>query len=267
MKKFFKRLFFLICICLGGYIAYSMIGQDTIDNYITKSRVFVTGNIHGKLDIAKLSVENFPEQMDLNIDDNLIIVGDFGLIWDDDIEDEMILDELSTRNYKILFVDGAHENFSLLNEYEIVDLYGGKAHKIRDNIFHLMRGEVYVISGKKYAVLGGGESVDKEYREYAISYWEEEIPTKDEIGNLTNNLNKYNDYVDYVLTYTPPSSDLRMIGAELGYNLGKGSALNSILETLSENIKYKKWFHSYYHLDLELSRKHISIYNEIIELK
>ena len=244
-----------------------MIGQETIQNYVTDSRVFVTGNLHGKLDIEKISVKNFPLQKELDLDDNLIIVGDFGLIWDENIEDEMILDNLANKNFKILFVDGAHENFNLLNKYEVVELYGGKAHKIRDNIFHLIRGEVYTIAGKKYVAFGGGESLDKKYREKGVSYWDEEIPSNDEWENLLNNLEKYNNYVDYILTYTPPSSDLRMIGAELGRNLGKGSELNIKLQNLSENIKYKKWFHSYYHLDLELSRKHTSLYNKIIELK
>lgn len=265
--KFLRNLIIIMCIGAGIYGAYTMVGQETIDNYIVKSRVFVTGNLHGKLDMEKLSLDSFPEQKELLADDNLIIVGDFGLIWDENIEDEMILDELATRNFKILFVDGAHENFDLLNKYEVVELYGGKAHKIRNNIFHLMRGEVYTISGKKYAVFGGGESIDKNYREKGISYWEEEIPSNEEWSNLLNNLNKYNNYVDYVLTYTPPSSDLRMIGAELGKNIGKGSEININLQSLSEKIKYKKWIHSYYHLDLELSRKHISVYSEIIELK
>lgn len=264
--KFLRNLIVIICIAAGLYGAYFIIGQETIDNYIIKSRVFVTGNLHGRLDMDKLSIESFPEQKELMMDDNLIIVGDFGLIWDENIEDEMILDDLASKNFKILFVDGAHENFDLLSQYEVVDLYGGKAHKIRNNIFHLMRGEVYTISGKKYAVFGGGESLDKDYREKGISYWEEEIPSNGEWSNLFDNLNKCNNYVDYILTYTPPSSDLRMIGAELGKNIGKGSELNIKLQDLSEKLKYKKWIHSYYHLDLELSRKHISVYNEIIEL-
>lgn len=264
--KFLRNLIIIICIAAGLYGAYIMIGQETIDNYIVKSRVFVTGNLHGKLDMDKLSVENFPEQKELTMEDNLIIVGDFGLIWDENIEDEMLLDNLASKNFKILFVDGAHENFALLNQYDVVDLYGGKVHKIRDNIFHLMRGEIYTISGKKFTVFGGGESLDKNYREKGISYWEEEIPNNDEWSNLLSNLNKYNNYVDYILTYTPPSSDLRLIGAELGYNIGKGSELNINLESLREKVKYKKWIHSYYHLDLELSRKHINIYNEIMEL-
>ena len=267
MKKFLGISAIIIALGVGGYFGYKMLGPENIKDYIMPSRVFVTGNLHGKLNIDKINVENFPEQNELNNNDNLIVVGDFGLIWDENLEDEMILDELDGKKYNILFVDGSRENFDLLEDYEVVDLYGGKAHKIRDNIFHLMRGEIYVIGSKKYMVFGGGESTDKEYREKGISYWEEEIPNDDEWLNLKNNLIDYNNYVDYILTYTPPSSDLRIIGAEIGRNLGKGNDISEKLELLSENVKYKKWFHSYYHLDLEVSRKHISLYRDIIEVK
>lgn len=267
MKKFFRIVTIIVALCVGCFLGYKMLGKPKIKNYITPSRVFLTGNLHGKLDIDKIMGENFKVQAELGSDDNLIVVGDFGLIWDENIEDEMILDKLADKKYNILFVDGAHENFNLLNQYEVVDLYGGKAHKIRDNIYHLMRGEIYTIGGKKYLAFGGGESKDKQYREKGISYWDEEIPNKEEWNNLQENLSKHNNYIDYILTYTPPSSDLRIIGAELGRNLGKGTELNRQLQLMSENVKYKKWFHSYYHLDLEISRKHTNLYNNIIEVK
>lgn len=267
MKKFLWTVVIIISIVLGCYIAYSMVGADTIKAYFKQSNVYVTGNLHGKLGIDRLSEGYFVEQKELSVDDNLIILGDFGLIWDNNIEDEMMLDELDKKQYNILFVDGAHENFTLLNEYEVVDLYGGKAHKIRDNIYHLIRGEVYVIGGKKYLVFGGGESEDKGYRVEGETYWKEEVPTDDDWNNLRSNLKEHNNYVDYVLTYTTPSSDLKLIGAEYGINLGTGNSINRALEELKKEIKYKKWIHSYYHLDVEISRKHTSVYESFIKLK
>lgn len=267
MKKIIKILIVIMALCLGSWIGYKSIGEAKIKNYIEPSRVFITGNIHGKLGIDRLSEDNFLLQKELNSRDNLIILGDFGLIWDENIEDEMLLDDLDSRDYNILFVDGAHENFDLLNKYDVVEIYGGKAHKIRDNIYHLIRGEVYTIAGKKYLVFGGGESLDKDIREEGVSYWKEEIPSEEDWNNLKLNLNKYNNYVDYILTYTPPSQDLKIIGAEIGYNLGKGNDISQNLQLLADGIKYKKWCHSYYHLDVEISRKHTNIYEKILEIK
>lgn len=267
MKKFFTILIIIIALCFGCWIGYKSIGETKIHNYVKPSRVFITGNLHGKLGIDRLNEDTFIQQKELNANDNLIVLGDFGLIWDEHIEDEILLDDLDSKNYNILFVDGSHENFDLLNDYEVVEIYGGKAHKIRDNIYHLMRGEIYTIAGKQYMVFGGGESLDKDIRKQGVSYWNEEIPSKEDWNNVRVNLNKYNNYVDYVLTYTPPSADLRIIGAELGTNLGKGNNISQNLQLLSEGIKYKKWYHSYYHLDIEISRKHTNIYKAILEVK
>ena len=44
-------------------------------------RVFVTGDIHASLDIAKLTPEQWPLGNELTRDDYLVISGDFGAVW------------------------------------------------------------------------------------------------------------------------------------------------------------------------------------------
>lgn len=266
MKNILKFLAIIIALGLGCFFGYIFIGDIKIENYIEPSRVFITGNLHGKLGFDKLTDSNFVVQKELTSNDNLIVLGDFGLIWDENIEDELLLDKLANKKFNILFVDGAHENFDLLNKYEVVELYGAKAHKIRDNIYHLIRGEIYTIAGKKYLAFGGGESLDKNFRLEGISYWKEEIPSKEDWANLKANLEKNNNFIDYILTYTPPSDDLKIIGAELGHNLGKGNEISQNLQLCLSGVKYKKWYHSYYHLDSEITRKHINVYKKILEI-
>ena len=41
--------------------------------------IYVTGDIHGEVDISKLNTQNFSQAKE---GDYLIICGDFGLIWD-----------------------------------------------------------------------------------------------------------------------------------------------------------------------------------------
>ena len=43
--------------------------------------VYITGDIHGGLDIGKLNTRNFPEQKEMTKDDFVIICGDFGMPW------------------------------------------------------------------------------------------------------------------------------------------------------------------------------------------
>ena len=44
--------------------------------------IYVTGDIHGGMDIRKLGTGSFPDQKYMTKRDYVIICGDFGLVWD-----------------------------------------------------------------------------------------------------------------------------------------------------------------------------------------
>ncbi len=123
--------------------------------------IYITGDCHA--DFSKFSTKRFPEQKELNRNDYVIVCGDFG-IWYDNPEERYWLDWLSKKAFTILFVDGNHENFDRLNsiEFPVVSFCGGKAHKIRENIYHLMRGYIFNLCGKKIFSFGGASSHDVE---------------------------------------------------------------------------------------------------------
>jgi len=109
--------------------------------------LFVTADTHGKYYFSKLKAFA-KENKDLTKKDYVIIAGDFGGLWNEDTvaEDLAPYERLP---FTILFVDGNHDNFTLLNQFPITTWNGGKVHKISSNIIHLMRGQVYEIDGKK----------------------------------------------------------------------------------------------------------------------
>ena len=92
-------------------------------------------------------------------DDYVIVTGDFG-IWDKSKEQKYWLEWLSKKTFTVLFVDGNHENFDLLNSYPVKTWNGGKVHVIKDNILHLMRGQVFQIEGHSFFTFGGARSHD-----------------------------------------------------------------------------------------------------------
>lgn len=71
-------------------------------------------------------------------------------------------------------------------------------HKIRNNVIHLMRGEVYCIEGNTIFVMGGGYSIDKYRRTEGISWWLLEMPSKEECHNARVNLEKVGNHVDHM---------------------------------------------------------------------
>ena len=119
--------------------------------------IYVTGDCHA--DWTRFSMGSFPEQKEMTRDDFVIVCGDFGL-WHDTPTEKWWFKWFAQKNFTVLFVDGNHENFDRLygNEFKIVDFHGGKAHKISENIYHLMRGYVFELDGKKIFTFGGAKA-------------------------------------------------------------------------------------------------------------
>ncbi len=221
--------------------------------------VYITGDTHSPTDIHKLNTRLFPEQKTLSRQDYIIICGDFGGVWDLGKCDRHWLKWLAAKKFTLLFIDGNHENFDLLNDtFPVVTFCGGQAHKIEDNIYHLMRGEVFTLCGKTFFTMGGAESHDKEYRKAGESWWAAELPSPAEYANAASNLAKHNYTVDFILTHCAPTGIQREIEPHYPEN-----ALTDFLESLRANAQYKHWYFGHYHTDKALTAKDTVIYNNI----
>jgi len=159
--------------------------------------VFITGDTHG--DFRRFGTDSFPEQKQMTKDDYVIVCGDFG-IWNDSPHESHWLDWLNNKSFTTLFVDGNHSNFDRLYAMPISEWHGGQVHFVRDSIIHLMRGQVFDITGKRVFTMGGASSHDIDagilepddpnfstkckqldrqralYRINHISWWKEELP-------------------------------------------------------------------------------------------
>ena len=88
--------------------------------------IYLTADLHGDLD--RLQQVRKP----LRRHDSLIVLGDFGFIWNGSKAEQKLLRRLGKGKGTLLFLDGAHENFDLLAEYPVVEFAGGQARKLGD---------------------------------------------------------------------------------------------------------------------------------------
>lgn len=254
--------------------------------------IWVTGDIHSNPE--RLGVHSFYEQKEFskNKDENFVIIlGDFGLVWnkkEESPKETWWLNWLQEKPFTTLFVDGNHENHIRLNTYPVKEWNGGKVHEIRPNVLHLMRGEVFTIEDKKFFAMGGASSHDiqdgilndedpdwkekaKElnkkgkymYRVKGLSWWEEEIPSDTELENGLNNLEKHNYKVDFILTHSPSTSQLYLLGGKGLYNPDK---LSNYLEEVRVRTEYKKHFMGHMHVNRAINDKDIVLYEQIIRI-
>jgi len=218
--------------------------------------IFLTADIHGHIGLDWLS--NELSKIDLTEKDHLIILGDAGIVWDEK-EHQEVKEYYDSLSCTVLFLDGNHENFDILDSLPVTEMYGGKVHTVTSNIVHLMRGETFTIEGRTFFVFGGGYSAKKKDGTSPVFVWEREMPNKDEYDNGTENLRRTGNKVDYIITHVAPT--------EIAIGLGKAPVeeeieLNDYLTQVSENNEYSEWFFGHYHMDDDLGKFH-SVYRRI----
>lgn len=254
--------------------------------------IYITGDTHSSFN--RFSRKRFPDQDDMTKDDYVIIVGDFGGIWYPVRDtthrkaEDYNLEELNKRPFTTLFVPGNHENYARLmsDEFPTIPWKGGVVKQIRSSILMLMRGEMYDIDGARIFTFGGARSHDiqdglldagdpewkekarglrhqgrRYYRVKGLSWWEEELPTIQEMRHGLDTMEACGWAADYVITHCAPTS----IQAQLGRN--DADALTDYLETIRQRLDYKKWFFGHYHSNQEIDDRHMLLYEQIMRLR
>lgn len=253
--------------------------------------LYITGDIHGRPE--RLSVHSFFEQKEFSKNKNeniVIILGDFGVVWARDGEDtneEYWLNWLESKPFTTVFVDGNHDNIPRLDSYHIKEWNGGLVNEIRPHVLRLRRGEVFNIEGKKFFAFGGASSHDISdgildyededwrhkarilekkgkymYRVKGLTWWEEELPTEEEMENGRKNLANHDYKVDYIISHSPSASVIAL----LGRGLYEQDILTNYLENIRAKTDYKKHFMGHMHINKMLNEKDILLYEQILRI-
>ena len=228
--------------------------------------IYVTGDTHGNQILWDACITSF-----LKPGDTIIVLGDFGIGFFDGKywPEEMFFDYLAEQPYTVLFVDANHENYDKLNAYEVSEWNGGRVHRIRPNVIHLMRGEIYEIDGKKVFTFGGGYSLDRDFRVPGKTWWSEEMPSDADYRNATEHLKTADFRVDYILSHTAPVNTVDyMSRLRLGIKntVVEEAPLTSYLQWVQENTAYNRWYFGHFYIDRKLWKNQYVLLDEIREL-
>lgn len=238
--------------------------------------IYVTGDIHGGIDIHKLAKRSLKmENVDIAEGDYLIILGDFGLPFLSSDMDEgsktrgeylFWIRWLYEQPYTILWVDGNHDNHTFWANQPTTDWHGGKVHihPDADNVIHLMRGEIFDIDGLTFLAMGGATSIDKGTRKPDISWWKTENMSEEEKAHSLENIAAHDNTVDFVLTHTPP----RMIyGRVINEKLVTMDYTALFFNDVYDTLKHRAWLAGHLHVDTEFRDEKIALfYNKVVEL-
>ena len=172
----------------------------------------------------------------------------------------------------------------MLAKLPVTERNGKKVRFVRDNIIHLMRGQVLIIEGNTFFTMGGASSHDiydgilqpddpdfknkvKQlkrqmalYRVNHISWWKEELPSEAEYVEANKNLDVHNRKVDNIITRCAPTS----IADVIGRGNHKPDTLTDYLETVYQTCSFKRWFFGYYHKDKKIGEKMVLLHGNMV---
>ena len=245
--------------------------------------IFATGDTHGNF--LRFSTEHFPEQRQMRRSDYVIICGDFGGVWDASAEERYWLDWLDRKSFTTLWGDGNHENYDMLNGIPTEEWHGGKVQRIRPNILHLMRGQLYEIDGYTFFTMGGARSHDTEdgildpdmpdfksayrrliaqnasFRVRHRDWWPEELPSAAEYQEALRTLEQAGWAVDYVITHCAPTEiAMRLV------NTYEPDLLTAFLEAIRKKVKFHYWLFGHYHGNQIIRNRYVLLWEQIVQI-
>lgn len=252
--------------------------------------IYITGDTHG--DFGRFSRKKLHrQQLEFTEKDYVIVCGDLGLCWTRDGEFKYNCELFAAKPYTLLWVQGNHENYDMIEEFPIEMWHGGKArHIVRDKVILLERGQIFEIEGHTFFIFGGASSHDidggildrndPEFHEKKRkanrrgescrilheSWWPQELPSEEEMQEGIHNLEQVDYKVDYVITHCCSTQLQEQMNSLKGRKL-QADVMTEYFSQLEEKLQYKKWFFGHYHLDMEVDEKHQLLYHAIMPLE
>lgn len=123
------------------------------------------------------------------------------------------------------------------------------------------RGQVLTIDGRKIFCMGGARSVDKAYRTEHISWWQQEMPSNEEMERAVCALEQNNWTVDYVVTHCAPRSIQTLLASWY-----ENDPMVGFLERIRQDLHFKRWYFGHYHVDKQLNDQFVALYNRVIPI-
>ena len=209
-------------------------------------------------------------------------------MWNERPSQQVLLDWLDDKPYTTLFITGNHENYDLLEKYPVSRWHGGNVQFIRENVIHLQRGQIFDIGGHSFFTMGGaachdiGNGVldmdspdyqervsamgDRFFRINHVSWWEQELPSREELEQAGERLRENGMKVDYVISHCAPTQIQRMIQYRLRNDSYEKNRLTNFLQWVYDDAKFSHWYCGHYHIAVNMGENFHLLYRQIINI-
>ncbi len=217
--------------------------------------IYYTGDIHGQ----KYEIVNLVERFNLTNNDTIVILGDAGINYFNDVRDRKLKKTFSQLKPTIFCIHGNHEiRPQNITTYKTKEWNGGIVwyEEKYPNILFAKDGEIFNIENIKHLVIGGAYSVDKFYRlRYGHGWWIDEQPSE-EIKRFVEKQISENAF-DVILSHTCPFKYEPIETFLPGINQATvDTSTEKWLDKIEDSTDYKAWLCGHWHINKKIDRMH-----------
>ena len=228
--------------------------------------IYLTGDTHRNFD----RIVDFCERQNTTTDDVLIILGDVGINYFGDPDDDYLKRMLSRLPITLFCIHGNHEQRPTEEMgYEVFQFHGGAAYVQGQypNLVFARDGEVYNFAGNQCLVCGGAYSADKSYRlANGLPWFPDEQPDRAIREHVMDRLAALDYKVDMFLSHTCP---LRYCPTEAFLPYIDQSTVDVAteywFEKVEEALTYNRWYCGHYHVNKSIDKIRF-LFKGIVEL-
>lgn len=217
----------------------------------TPDAVVMAGDWHGNTKHATSVISQLPELLPHEESPTIIQVGDFGL-WEPFRYVMKLNEALNTVNGQLMFIDGNHENHTLLSEYQRKDKFGRI--RIANRIRYLPRNHRWTWHGRTWLALGGATSVDRALRTEGFDVFAAEELTDEQLFTAA-----YEGACEVMVTHDAPSLVPLLLPPPSPLwaprDLARADVHRERLSGLVETISPSLLIHGHYHVRQNWSGK------------
>ena len=222
--------------------------------------VYFTGDIHG----SPFKLQVFCRYMELTEKDTIVILGDVGANYYGGKRDKQFKEQIAKLAPTIFCIHGNHEQRPAnIPSYKAKEWNDGPVWYEEEypNLLFARDGNIYVIDGVRYLVIGGAFSVDKNYRlSRGYGWWADEPPSEEIKARVGRRV--ANSGLDVILSHTCPFKYEPREAFLPGIDQSEvDSSTEEWLDTIEESVDYKAWFCGHWHIDKRIDKMHF-LYDE-----
>ena len=147
-----------------------------------------------------------------------------------------------------------------IDNKKILVYNGARSHDIQDGILNPFDFDTEEQFKKEYK---RKQSLFHMFRVKGISWWEQELSTKETEKKVLKNLETVNNKVDYIFTHDCSSS----IQTQMWYSKRDQSTINVFLQKIEDTVEFKHWFFGHYHGNKTFpGGQHHLLYDNIVQI-